>query len=365
MQPNNPMYNFKLHQGLGETPYEDNIFASFSENADQSAMSSVDQSVLVVADPGEWLIVNQEGLGLYTMDDFDFQAYYSPADTAAAAYLENVMEARTKPDEGVQDAKVTLHITNPTGSVRTVIPELEPLENGDGFRFANGVGIETNEEVQMVLRVDGKQKDMVEKGVWHEVSVGFESPVKHEVINKTAEPTTMTERISCSYGTHEISLFASKDHAPSEMEMSFWKAGHRAKGGWNWRSRLGNIWSILTKGHAHADMVILDVEEAEKLKDFLESFVNLQTHNVHPDSSWEEGAMERTNTVQEANAIIEDINEALLNKEVEFEAMNARSLKNQSILMDFVAEGLTDTDQTEAIKTLKKNIDDALKVYRE
>ena len=64
---------------------------------------------------------------------------------------------------------------------------------------------------------------------------------------------------------HTGGLVISQDNeTPFDIWVSFWKYG-QPKGKKHWRSRWNEIWSVLTKGHAYLDMVVLSPETAKEV----------------------------------------------------------------------------------------------------
>ena len=99
-----------------------------------------------------------------------------------------------------------------------------------------------------------------------------------------ADQYEMRERLMCECGSHELSVYAN-GYMDGDIEIAFWKYGlgpyKRTL-----RARLRQIWDILTKGHAYADMVILNRAEQAKLVQIIEQSHDLSERYEAARATW-------------------------------------------------------------------------------
>lgn len=92
----------------------------------------------------------------------------------------------------------------------------------------------------------------------------------------TNEEWVIEERYPCECHCHEMSVFA--DNSEPNIEFAYWQRGGGEEP-WSWSTRFKTILTILTKGKAYSDMVILSQESARKLKNTLELFLEKNNAN--------------------------------------------------------------------------------------
>jgi hypothetical protein len=76
------------------------------------------------------------------------------------------------------------------------------------------------------------------------------------------------EVIKCQCGQHMISVWGGGNN-DGKIEMAFWNFGHEGSKT-SWTQRLRQIWQIITRGHPHADMVVLNSAEQLRLIRFMD-----------------------------------------------------------------------------------------------
>jgi hypothetical protein len=92
------------------------------------------------------------------------------------------------------------------------------------------------------------------------------------------EEWAIEERIPCECYTHEMSVYSDEDNNEC-IEFAYWQRGKHEQP-WTWKTRIKTIWDILTTGNPYSDMIILNQENALKLKNTIELFLEKNNRNV-------------------------------------------------------------------------------------
>jgi hypothetical protein len=82
---------------------------------------------------------------------------------------------------------------------------------------------------------------------------------------------TIEARLPCDCHAHEMSVWASYDYP--FLEFGYWQHG-KSEQPWSMKTRLKTVLDILATGNPYADMLILNRESAEKLRDTLNEFLD-------------------------------------------------------------------------------------------
>lgn len=84
------------------------------------------------------------------------------------------------------------------------------------------------------------------------------------------ETEEMYLRLPCDCHSHEMSV--NSDMEKACLEFGYWQRG-RGEDPWTWKTRLKQVFDILTTGNPFANMLILNRKSAIKLRDFLNDFI--------------------------------------------------------------------------------------------